>query len=182
MSSCKTTLSEMVGSVTKDRGTINVKARTRSSNVTFNPPVTHDMVRSLFDPTLKKSLLEKCIALAIISNFFICYWVFQRFGLQFTKYFFLVQYLFWRIAYNLGIGLVLHYQSHYETLTNCAKTHAISAKYHRIKMLIRISQQIPIPFQKNFGILLGSSVNMRLGLKCQRSMIYLPIQKRSTSG
>ncbi|SCV00546.1 LAMI_0G05776g1_1 [Lachancea mirantina] len=104
------------------------QARTRSSNVSFTPAKTHDMVRSLFDPTLKKSFLECCISLTLIGNALLCYYMAHKLGVPFTKKFFLWQYIFWRLCYNLGIGIVLHFQSKYEVLTNYAKDRALFSK------------------------------------------------------
>lgn len=108
-----------------------IVARTRSSDVKFTPPATHDMVRSLFDPTVQKSFLEVCITLGLLSDFAVCYWGLQKFGLTYVKRAFLVQYLFWRICYNLGIGATLHLQSKYETWSNYAKRDHIFAKDNR---------------------------------------------------
>ncbi|SCU78607.1 LAME_0A05072g1_1 [Lachancea meyersii CBS 8951] len=103
-------------------------ARTRSSNVEFVPAKTHDMVRSLFDPTLKKSFLEVLISLAIISNVVLCYFAASKFGVVFTKWLYLWQYVFWRLCYNIGIGVILYHQSKYESLTQYAKRHALFSK------------------------------------------------------
>ncbi|CCH59801.1 hypothetical protein TBLA_0B09830 [Henningerozyma blattae CBS 6284] len=99
---------------------VSPKARTRSTGKTFVPPVTHDMVRSLFDPSLKKSFLEKIIFLSLALDLVLMYGLlkYTSISLDTIKILFLLQYIFWRFAYNFGIGAILHYQSHYETFSN----------------------------------------------------------------
>ncbi|CCE65320.1 hypothetical protein TPHA_0K01880 [Tetrapisispora phaffii CBS 4417] len=116
-------------------------ARTRSSGVSFNPPVTHDMVRSLFDPTLKKSFLEICITLTIILNFILAYYMVKFIGLSYTKLFYLCQYVIWRLGYNFGIGYILHNQSNYESLTNFANDRKLfDKKEQKNSLLSRFAQ------------------------------------------
>ena len=90
-------------------------AKTRSSGISFITPETHDMVRSLFDPTIKKSFLELCITISLLLNFVAAYYCVQWFGKSFTRKLYIGQYIFWRLCYNGGIGIILHYQSHYES-------------------------------------------------------------------
>lgn len=103
-------------------------AVTRSTGVEFTPPVTHDMVRSLFDPTIKKSFFEIIVLALLLSNFILAYFLYIRFGAFFTKKIYILQYIFWRLSYNVGIGFILHYQSHYESLTNFARKNKLFDK------------------------------------------------------
>ncbi|AET40587.1 phosphatidylethanolamine N-methyltransferase Ecym_6204 [Eremothecium cymbalariae DBVPG len=113
------------GGGTYEKENVAVCAVTRSSGVTFRVPKTHDMVRSLFDPTLRKSFLELCITFSLIANCWFCYYCNKRFGTKWATGLYLGQYVVWRLTYNLGIGVVLHLQSHHEFLTEFSKRHKL---------------------------------------------------------
>jgi phosphatidylethanolamine N-methyltransferase len=89
-----------------------------SDDVFFEVPETHDMVRSLFDPTLRKSYAEVLIFISLVANVGVYRWLSSQ---QARIYGFCALYAFWRLAYNLGIGLILYRQSNHNTLVNFAK-------------------------------------------------------------
>lgn len=131
-------------------------AVTRSTGVEFTPPVTHDMVRSLFDPTIKKSFFEIVILTILITNFILAYYLYTTIGLNFTRNFYLFQYLFWRISYNVGIGIILHYQSHYESLNKFATKYRLFDKKQRstskLANLLQFELQSKLPTSKKNDI------------------------------
>ncbi|CAL9731008.1 phosphatidylethanolamine N-methyltransferase [Monosporozyma unispora] len=131
-------------------------AVTRSTGVEFTPPKTHDMVRSLFDPTIKKSLFEVVILAILTSNFVLAYYLYGRMGLNFTRNSYLLQYIFWRLSYNVGIGIILHYQSHNEWLNNfTTKYHLFDKKYRsksKLANLLQFELQSKLPQSKKNDI------------------------------
>ncbi|CAI5756007.1 unnamed protein product [Candida verbasci] len=87
------------------------------SGETFIVPETHDMVKTLFDPTIEKSQFEKVILICLLSNLL----VFLIPSNQLRIYVFIGLYIFWRLSYNFGIGWLLQQQSQYNTLVNWSK-------------------------------------------------------------
>lgn len=74
----------------------------------FAVPETHDMVKTLFDPTVRKSMFEGAIVLFLVANSAVFYLV-QDAHLRVHIFVFL--YIFWRLSYNFGIGFLLNQQS-----------------------------------------------------------------------
>lgn len=72
----------------------------------FRIPETYDMVRSLFDPTLKKSISDFAIVVSLLMNVVIWWWY------PYSTPIFIGLYVFWRLSYNVGIGYLLYRQSH----------------------------------------------------------------------
>lgn len=92
------------------------------------------MVRTLFDPFVKKSftdILIVTVLLFYVSLYLVLpsSWRIPVYGLLFA---------FWRFAYNGGIGWLLNQQSHNKRLTKFAKDHELFEKsrkrflWHRV--------------------------------------------------
>ena len=73
----------------------------------FKIPQTHDMLSSLFDPRLPKSHID-ILTLALLGIQVV---LFAFLPLNVSRYFFLVYFAGWRLAYNVGLGYVLRRQS-----------------------------------------------------------------------
>lgn len=87
------------------------------SGETFVVPETHDMVKTLFDPSIRKSNLELVILTCLCANLLV-------FLIPLNKariVVFIGLYIFWRLSYNFGIGWLLQQQSNHNRLVSWAK-------------------------------------------------------------
>ncbi|KAL8951903.1 MAG: hypothetical protein Q9222_002148 [Ikaeria aurantiellina] len=85
--------------------------------VVFTVPQTHDMVSQLLSPSQPKNISDLFV-LAILGLLILgCY--FAPSSVRVPLY--AVIFLFWRAGYNLGIGYLLHIQSHHRKLVAWAK-------------------------------------------------------------
>ncbi|RAH49810.1 phosphatidylethanolamine N-methyltransferase [Aspergillus brunneoviolaceus CBS 621.78] len=83
----------------------------------FTVPQTHDMVSQLLSPSEPKNLSD-IIVLFILGAHILLLWQLPQ-GAKVPV--FAAVYLFWRAAYNIGIGWLLHNQSHHNTLVRWAE-------------------------------------------------------------
>ncbi|GEQ69000.1 hypothetical protein JCM33374_g2670 [Metschnikowia sp. JCM 33374] len=84
-----------------------------TKGITFNGehfavPQTHDMVKTLFDPTVRKSMFEAAIVALLVANSVVFYVVHDP---HLRVRIFVAMYIFWRLSYNFGIGFLLNQQS-----------------------------------------------------------------------
>lgn len=78
----------------------------------FSIPKTVDMFQALLSPSRWGAVELLTLFLIIIQLFTI----FLRNYLPLSYY--ICVFAFWRLSYNIGIGFLLHYQSHYQAITN----------------------------------------------------------------
>lgn len=90
-------------------------------NEVFKVPKTREMVQSLFDPREPKTFFD----LLTLATLFLQLALFLWLPRSTSQYFFLFLFLFWRLAYNLGLGVLLKWQSNRRGLVKLAKQHKI---------------------------------------------------------
>ncbi|PWY89004.1 phosphatidylethanolamine methyltransferase [Aspergillus heteromorphus CBS 117.55] len=83
----------------------------------FTVPQTHDMVSQLLSPSEPKNLSDLTVLAILGAHIWLLWWL--PVGAKIPV--FAVIYLFWRAAYNAGIGWLLHNQSHNKTLVRWAE-------------------------------------------------------------
>ncbi|KAK6199208.1 phosphatidyl ethanolamine N-methyltransferase [Scheffersomyces amazonensis] len=88
------------------------------SGSTFIVPETQDMVKTLFDPTVKKSNLELIILVCLFANLSVFYFIKDN---SIRINIFIYFYIFWRLSYNFGIGYLLYNQSNHNRLVEWSK-------------------------------------------------------------
>jgi phosphatidylethanolamine N-methyltransferase len=79
------------------------------------------MVQSLLDPNEQKSWFD-FITLATLAIEISLFFILPR---KAAKYFYISLFLFWRLAYNLGLGLLLKYQSDTRFLVKWVQKHKL---------------------------------------------------------
>ncbi|KAK9852752.1 uncharacterized protein MYU51_007961 [Penicillium brevicompactum] len=100
----------------KDGNELKTFGRTPDGTV-FTVPQTHDMVSQLLSPSEPKNFGD-LVVLILLAGHILFLWVLPA-GAKIPV--FAVTYLFWRLAYNGGIGWLLHNQSHHKTLLRWAE-------------------------------------------------------------
>ncbi|KAF2102944.1 phosphatidylethanolamine N-methyltransferase [Rhizodiscina lignyota] len=100
----------------KESGENRTYGRTPDGTV-FTVPQTHDMVSQLFSPTEPKNVSDFILIAILAFHVSMLVWIPQSVRVPVLA----LVYIFWRAAYNVGIGWLLHEQSHHRRLVRWAK-------------------------------------------------------------
>ena len=83
----------------------------------FIVPTTHDMVSQLLDPRQPKNLSDAIVLAILVYLIALAYML----PAEWKRPVFAATFLFWRASYNIGIGVLLHIQSHHLRLVTWAR-------------------------------------------------------------
>lgn len=119
--------------------------------VVFTVPHTHDMVSQLLDPRQPKNLSDG-IVLAIMGLHILTLYLLPS---SWRKPVFAILFLFWRGCYNVGIGYLLHIQSHHRRLITWAKRWSLfenpqTGKQPRPRLYNLIKRELEAKIPENY--------------------------------
>ncbi|KAK5998605.1 Phosphatidylethanolamine N-methyltransferase [Cladobotryum mycophilum] len=100
----------------KDKPMKKTFGRTPDGTV-FVVPTTHDMVSQLLDPRQPKNISDVIVLGILALHILLAYFL----PAEWKRIVFALVFLFWRASYNVGIGVLLHIQSHHRRLITWAK-------------------------------------------------------------
>ncbi|PRT56338.1 Phosphatidylethanolamine N-methyltransferase [Wickerhamiella sorbophila] len=92
-----------------------------SDGIVFEVPRTCDMLHTLLDPRLQKTVLD-VITVFILSSYVVLFFILPS---SWRIPVFFAMFLSWRAAYNAGIGYLLYKQSNHKALTELTKKYKI---------------------------------------------------------
>ncbi|WFD34380.1 phosphatidylethanolamine N-methyltransferase [Malassezia cuniculi] len=102
-----------------------VLGRTRSGRV-FRVHDTPDMLSSIFRPDLPKTPLD-LVTLATLAAQLLAFFFMPR---PYVHWFFLFYFAFWRMMYNVGLGIILTKQSKTQWVVRLVEKHMSDPKFH----------------------------------------------------
>ena len=119
--------------------------------VVFRVPATRDMVTALLNPKEKKSFFDLltlgAMGIEAALFFFLPTWLKQPL--------FIVIFLFWRLAYNAGLGVLLKYQSDSKGLVRLATQYKIFDKEANPKMYRWLQVQLSMKMGEDYDFAVG---------------------------
>jgi phosphatidylethanolamine N-methyltransferase len=118
--------------------------------IVFKVPLTREMVQSLADPNEKKSFFDILTLTTLLLEVALLFTLPRQVG----RVFFLLLFFFWRIAYNVGLGFLLKYQSEQKGLVKLAKEYKIfDEKAHpRLVKWLKMQLSMKMGSDYNFDV------------------------------
>ncbi|KAI8050087.1 phospholipid methyltransferase-domain-containing protein [Thamnidium elegans] len=142
------------------------KGKTPDGKV-FKVPATREMVQSLLDPKEPKSFLDILTLFTILVEI-ILFFTLPR---QVAQCFFFFLFLFWRLAYNLGLGILLKNQSEKRNIVRLTKRlldekiHPKLSKWLNVQLSIKMNSDYnfhTMPIEYNTWLLFRQLVDLVL--------------------
>jgi phosphatidylethanolamine N-methyltransferase len=152
----------------------------------FRVPVTHDMLTAVLDPQSSKTFFD-LFTLAIMGFEIGLFFILPS---GFRRYFYLVIFVFWRLSYNLGLGILLKYQSDERGLVNLAKKYKVFDAKKNPKVNAWLKHQFTRKMGKDYDFEVSTNSNTRLTplkkwvplLVINSPMSHRPLQLNSIHG
>jgi phosphatidylethanolamine N-methyltransferase len=124
----------------------------------FRVPVTHDMLTAVLDPQSSKTFFD-LFTLAIMGLEIGLFFILPS---GFRRYFYVAIFIFWRLSYNLGLGILLKYQSEERGLVNLAKKYKIFDAKKNPKIHAWLKHQFTKKMGKDYDFEVSINSNIRL--------------------